>query len=54
MEAIVNFFRDTLSGKAYFVTVCISVFLIFACIGYIVTKKLEGKGKKPIAQTKIN
>lgn len=54
MEAIVGFFRDTLSGSTYFFTVLICVFLIFSCIGYIVTKKMEGKGKKPIAQTKIN
>ena len=54
MEAIVSFFRDTLSGKAYFATVCISMFLIFACIGYIVTKKIESKEKKPLAQQRIN
>ncbi len=54
MEVIVNFFRDTLSGKMYFIDVCVCVFLIFACIGYIVTKKLEGKVKKPLAQQKIN
>ena len=54
MEAIFGLFRDPLSGRAYFFTVLICVFLIFACIGYIVTKKMEGKGKKPIAQTKIN
>ena len=33
MDAIIGFFRDTLSGKMYFITVCVSVFLIFACIG---------------------
>ena len=53
MEAIVGFFRDTLSGRTYFFTVLISVFLIFACIGYMVTKKIEGQGKKPLAQQKL-
>ena len=53
MEAIVEFFRDTLSGRTYFFTVLISVFLIFACIGYIVTKKLEDKNKKPLAYQKF-
>lgn len=53
MEGIVNFFRDTLSGKTYFFTVSICVFLIFACIGYIVTKSIEGKDKKPLAQQKL-
>lgn len=53
MEAIVGFFRDTLSGKMYFITVCVSVFLIFACIGYLVTKNIDSKGKKPLAQQKL-
>ena len=54
MDAIISFFRDTLSGKAYFITVCVSVFLIFAAIGYLVTKKIEGKDKKPLAFQKID
>ena len=53
MDSIISFFRDILSGKVYFVTVCVSVFLIFACIGYIVTKKIEGKDKKPLAYQKL-
>ena len=53
MEAIVGFFRDTLSGKMYFITVCVSVFLIFACIGYLVTKNILGKEKKPLSQQKL-
>ena len=54
MEAIVGFFRDTLSGSTYFFTVLICVFLIFACIGYIVTRRIESSRKKALAQTKIN
>ena len=53
MDAIVSFFRDTLSGKNYFITVCVCVFLIFAAIGYLVTKKIDEKNKKPLAFQKI-
>ncbi len=51
---MVEFFRDFLSGKNYVILVTICVFLIFACIGYIVTKKIEDKEKKPLAFQKIN
>ena len=51
---MVEFFRDFLSGKNYTILVAICVFLIFACIGYIVTKKIEDKEKKPLAFQKIN
>ena len=51
---MIEFFRDTLDGKTYTITVAICLFLIFACIGYIVTKKIESKEKKPLAFQKIN
>ena len=43
---MVWFFRDFLDGKVYFITVIICIFLILACIGYLVTKKLEEDKKK--------
>lgn len=46
MEYIVKFFRDTLSGFNYFIYALIILFLIFAIIGYFVTKKYQSsKGK---------
>ena len=39
MKAIVEFFRDTLSGFTYFLYAMVILFLIFAIIGYFVTKK---------------
>ena len=39
LEAIVGFFRDTISGFTYFVYCLIIIFFIFAIIGYLVTKK---------------
>ena len=54
MDFIVSFFRDTLSGKTYTITVVLCIFLIFAAIGYIVTKKIEEKEKKPLAFQKFN
>ncbi len=41
MQAIVEFFRDTLSGFTYFVYAIVILFLIFAIIGYLVTKKYQ-------------
>ena len=41
MEEIVRFFRDTLSGFAYFVYALVIIFLIFAIIGYFVTQKYQ-------------
>ena len=41
METIVRFFRDTLSGFAYFVYALVIIFLIFAIIGYFVTQKYQ-------------
>ena len=41
LEAIVRFFRDTISGFAYFVYVLIILFLLFAIIGYFVTQKYQ-------------
>ena len=41
MESIVIFFRDTLSGFAYFVYALVILFLIFAIIGYFVTQKYQ-------------
>lgn len=35
MDFIVKFFRDTLSGWPYAITVIVSLFLIFAIIGYL-------------------
>lgn len=39
LEVIVRFFRDTLSGFAYFVYALVILFFIFAIVGYLVTKK---------------
>ena len=41
MESIVKFFRDTISGYAYFVYASIILFLIFAIIGYFLTQKYQ-------------
>lgn len=41
LEAIVRFFRDTLTGFAYFIYALIILFLIFAIIGYFVTQKYQ-------------
>ena len=41
MEVIVRFFRDTISGFTYFIYGSIIVFLIFAIIGYLVTKNYQ-------------
>ena len=41
LEALVRFFRDTISGFAYFVYAIIIIFLIFAIIGYFVTQKYQ-------------
>ena len=54
MDFIVSFFRDTLDGKTYTITVALCIFLIFAAIEYIVTKKIEDKTKNPLAFQKIN
>ena len=51
MDFIVEFFRDTLSGFAYFVYASIIVFLIFAIIGYLVTQKYQSS--KSLVNTKI-
>ena len=41
MESIVKFFRDTISGYAYFAYASIILFLIFAIIGYFLTQKYQ-------------
>ena len=41
MEFIVRFFRDTISGFAYFIYALIILFLIFAIIGYFITQKYQ-------------
>jgi hypothetical protein len=46
---MIEFFRDTLDGRVYLVTAVICVFLILACIGYLVTKKIEEDKKKLLA-----
>ncbi len=49
---MIEFFRDTLSGKLYFILVVICIFLILAAIGYLVTQKLnEEKKKKEVIPT---
>ena len=48
---MVEFFRDTISGKVYGVLVVVCIFLILAAIGYLVTQKLEEKKKKTAAPT---
>ncbi len=41
METIVRFFRDDITGFTYFIYSAIILFLIFAIIGYLVTKKYQ-------------
>lgn len=41
METIVRFFRDDITGFTYFIYASIILFLIFAIIGYLVTKKYQ-------------
>ena len=41
MQAIVELFRDKLSGFGYFVYIVVILFLIFAIIGYLVTQKYQ-------------
>ena len=43
---MIELFRDTLDGKAYFITVVVCIFFILASIGYLVTKKVEEDRKK--------
>ncbi len=43
MEDLIIFFRDTLSGTTYIVTVVIAIILILACIGYLAEKGLNKK-----------
>lgn len=38
MNPIIDFFRNTLSGFAYFIYVLIILFFIFAIVGYLVTE----------------
>ena len=54
MDFFISFFRDTLSGKTDAISTALCIFLILAAIGYIVTKKIEDKNKKPLAFQKIN
>ena len=51
MELIVRFFRDTLTGFNYFVYALILLFLIFAIIGYLVTKNYQKSSS--MANTKV-
>ena len=46
---MIEFFRDTLDGKVYSITVAVCIFIILACIGYLVTQKLEEEKKKLLA-----
>ena len=46
---MIELFRDTLDGKAYFITVVVCIFFILASIGYLVTKKIEEDRKKLLA-----
>lgn len=39
MDAILTFIRDEIVGIPYFLLVFVSVFLIFAIIGYLVSLK---------------
>lgn len=41
MDILIGFFRDTLSGIPYLVTVIISIFLIFTIIGYLYKSKYD-------------
>ena len=38
MNPIISFFRDTISGFAYFVYILVILYFIFAIIGYLVTE----------------
>ncbi len=42
---IIMFFRDTLDGPVYIITVIIAIILLFACIGYLAEKSLNQKKK---------
>ena len=37
MKSIIDFFKNDISGFAYFVYILIILFIIFAIIGYLVT-----------------
>ena len=39
MDAILSFIRDEIVGIPYFIVVSVSLFLIFAIIGYLVSLK---------------
>ena len=39
MNPIIEFFRDKITGFAYFVYILIILFFIFVIIGYLVTEK---------------
>lgn len=39
MDFLIEFFRDKISGFAYFVYILVILFFIFAIIGYLVTEK---------------
>lgn len=46
MEIFIKFFRDTLSGWPYIITVMICLFFIFAIIGYLCNEKYNSEKKK--------
>lgn len=41
MELVISFFRDTLNGPLYYIVLVLSVFFIFAIIGYLSEKKMK-------------
>ena len=43
MEIFIKFFRDTLSGWPYIITVMICLFFIFAIIGYLCSEKYKNQ-----------
>ena len=51
MDIIIGFFRDTLSGFTYFIYASVILFLIFAIIGYFITKKYQSSNS--LTNTKV-
>lgn len=46
MNWFVDFFRNTLSGWTYAITVMVCLFLIFAIIGYLCNEKYNSNKEK--------
>ena len=53
MDFIINFFKDTLSGTTYIVVVILSIFFIFAIIGFLGDRQ-KRKLNEEIERAKVN